>query len=217
MNCPCREQHWKNLKAMSHQTEICQFCGGEIVFRVIRGVVTPIHQGNSNCIGRSLYRNDQEGIPHFTKCPKCGGAVIFLRSNGGSVWLESLGWPWPKHPCFEYDAATRSKNPILFNQTDALKTGKLMYGRFLGRLSSDEGIVILVASNREDLRRRPSKYYSGLQWELFCTMEEAEKLKRKFKSCLVLVNSESRRLTMIDGAEFAIAQHTPRYSGHRQE
>ena len=144
---------------MADQTEICQFCGGEIVFRVIRGVVTPIHQGNSNCIGRSLYRNDSEGIPHFTKCPKCGGFVIFLRSNGGSVWLESLGWPWPKHPCFEYDAKARSKNPILFSQTDTAKVGNLMYGRFLGRLSSDEGIVILIASNREELRRRPSKHY----------------------------------------------------------
>lgn len=196
---------------MADQTEICQFCGGEIVFRVIRGVVTPIHQGNSNCIGRSLYRNDGEGIPHFTKCPKCGGSVIFLRSNGGSVWLESLGWPWPKHPCFEYDSAARSKNPFLFNEADSAKAGKPMYGRFLGHLSSGKGIVVLLASNREELRRRSGKYYTGSQWKVFCKEDEAKRLERKFKSCLVLVNFENSKLTMIGGSEFDISEHYPRY------
>lgn len=35
------------------------------------------------------------------KCPMCGGKCYFIRHNGGSVWIEKLGWPWPKHPCFE--------------------------------------------------------------------------------------------------------------------
>lgn len=33
-------------------------------------------------------------------CPRCGGPVYFVRHNGGSVWLDELGWPWPKHACF---------------------------------------------------------------------------------------------------------------------
>jgi hypothetical protein len=36
-----------------------------------------------------------------TRCPECGRGVFFIRHNGGCVWVDSLGWPWPKHPCFE--------------------------------------------------------------------------------------------------------------------
>jgi hypothetical protein len=33
-------------------------------------------------------------------CPVCGAEVYFFRSeNGGSVYFDDLGWPWPKHPC----------------------------------------------------------------------------------------------------------------------
>ncbi len=39
---------------------------------------------------------------HPTSCPKCGGEVFFIRHNGGSVWVDPpLGWPWPKHGCFD--------------------------------------------------------------------------------------------------------------------
>jgi len=36
-----------------------------------------------------------------SKCPECGAAVFFIRHNGGSVWVDELGWPWPKHACFD--------------------------------------------------------------------------------------------------------------------
>jgi hypothetical protein len=42
--------------------------------------------------------------PEFTKptrCPECGAAVFFIRHNGGCVWVDELGWPWPKHACFD--------------------------------------------------------------------------------------------------------------------
>jgi hypothetical protein len=32
-------------------------------------------------------------------CPKCRAPVFFVRHNGGSVWFDALGQPWPKHPC----------------------------------------------------------------------------------------------------------------------
>src|SRR5262245_59210180 len=35
-----------------------------------------------------------------TTCPVCGAPVYFVRHNGGSVWFDSLGKPWPKHGCF---------------------------------------------------------------------------------------------------------------------
>lgn len=34
------------------------------------------------------------------RCKKCGDSVFFYRSaNGGTVLFDSLGPPWPKHPC----------------------------------------------------------------------------------------------------------------------
>jgi hypothetical protein len=35
-----------------------------------------------------------------TSCPQCRRPVFFVRHNGGSVWFDELGWPWPIHPCF---------------------------------------------------------------------------------------------------------------------
>lgn len=33
-------------------------------------------------------------------CPVCGAPVFFYRSpEGGSVFFDELGPPWPKHPC----------------------------------------------------------------------------------------------------------------------
>lgn len=37
---------------------------------------------------------------HETRCPVCGAVVYFVRpQNGGAVWFDELGWPWPKHGC----------------------------------------------------------------------------------------------------------------------
>lgn len=38
-------------------------------------------------------------IPN-ARCPICSASVFFYRSpNGGSVFFDNLGPPWPKHPC----------------------------------------------------------------------------------------------------------------------
>ena len=29
--------------------------------------------------------------------------MFFVRHNGGSVWFDELGHPWPKHECFDED------------------------------------------------------------------------------------------------------------------
>src|SRR5947209_2664214 len=36
-----------------------------------------------------------------TRCPICKAVVYFVRHNGGSVWFDQLGKPWPKHPCMD--------------------------------------------------------------------------------------------------------------------
>jgi hypothetical protein len=36
-----------------------------------------------------------------TSCPVCRAKVFFVRHNGGSAWFDGLGYPWPKHGCFD--------------------------------------------------------------------------------------------------------------------
>ena len=43
-----------------------------------------------------------------TQCPSCAADVFFIRHNGGSVWVDELGWPWPKHPCMDTDISARA-------------------------------------------------------------------------------------------------------------
>ena len=47
------------------------------------------------------YRTEDYCRP--TNCPICGAPVFFVRHNGGSVWFDALGKPWPKHACFDND------------------------------------------------------------------------------------------------------------------
>ena len=42
----------------------------------------------------------QDRFAVASKCPKCQKPVYFIRHKGGSVWVDELGWPWPKHGCF---------------------------------------------------------------------------------------------------------------------
>ena len=40
------------------------------------------------------------------RCPSCGSAVFYYQSpNGGRVYFDELGPPWPKHPCTTRSAA----------------------------------------------------------------------------------------------------------------
>lgn len=81
----------------------CKYCGQEITFRYVDGKRTPIHLDGGWCTGqpRTLWSDQRsDGLCRKTNCPKCDGEVFFLRHNGGSVWLDELGWPWPKHECF---------------------------------------------------------------------------------------------------------------------
>jgi len=42
-----------------------------------------------------------DGLCRPTRCPWNGcEPVWFVRHNGGCVWLDELGWPWPVHSCW---------------------------------------------------------------------------------------------------------------------
>ncbi|HUQ90599.1 MAG TPA: hypothetical protein VM120_02885 [Bryobacteraceae bacterium] len=69
----------------------CRECGQKIIFRHIEGVCTPIHSdGECGDFGKNA-------VP--LRCPECGQMAYFIKHNGGTVWVDLLGPPWPKHKC----------------------------------------------------------------------------------------------------------------------
>ena len=62
---------------------------------------------------RTSRRWSGDDFCHPTKCPECGAKVYFIRHNGGSVWVDELGWPWPTHPCFEKESQTDTALQLL--------------------------------------------------------------------------------------------------------
>ena len=47
------------------------------------------------------------------RCPVCGSAVFFYQSsNGGRVFFDELGPPWPKHPCTDRRSIPGRMDPL---------------------------------------------------------------------------------------------------------
>lgn len=84
----------------------CKNCGQEIRWRTIYGQKTPM---GCECWDEERDRSSPASRESFTAevhCPKCRQLVYFIRHNGGSVWLDELGQPWPKHPCYDNQGST---------------------------------------------------------------------------------------------------------------
>ena len=100
--------------AISHAVSamsVCQRCGQAVEFRTIDGVRIPYHF-SGRCPGQTGRPVDMlDPPPAYFPCPKCGNRAWFLRHNGGSFWVDALGPPWPKHPCFD-GAAFVGKRPF---------------------------------------------------------------------------------------------------------
>ena len=79
-------------------TTYCKTCGNEITFRYCFGRLIPMHL-DGHCIGRSPYSDEALRSATPTTCRECGGACFWIQHNGGSVFVDELGPPWPKHPC----------------------------------------------------------------------------------------------------------------------
>lgn len=79
----------------------CIHCGNKIEFRKINGKIIPLHTGCTKDIAKHLLKKSD--FTHATKCSYCASAIFYVRHNGGSAFFESLGHPWPKHPCYDKD------------------------------------------------------------------------------------------------------------------
>lgn len=74
-----------------------------------RATVSPVRRSQPEVQTKSCYQlfgispirpiYESYTIPN-ARCPVCGAAVFFYQSpNGGRVFFDELGPPWPKHPC----------------------------------------------------------------------------------------------------------------------
>jgi hypothetical protein len=58
---------------------------------------TPAREGLSRATARLIWRSF---VNPNARCPECKDLVYFYQSeNGGRVFFDELGPPWPKHPC----------------------------------------------------------------------------------------------------------------------
>jgi hypothetical protein len=82
--------------------QLCRKCGQEIIFRHKNGILTPIHIAGA-CNGRPPYSPDSLRKAVYNRCKRCDQMAYFLQHNGGTVWLDALGPPWPKHKCSDWN------------------------------------------------------------------------------------------------------------------
>jgi len=123
-------------------TYTCEFCGEELNFRVIGGATVPLHPAGSNCEGKKYYRTENLNRCYRTNCPECKAQVFFVRHNGGSVWFDSLGWPWVRHPCFD---KPQHNLPPFWKRLGEIHHGQLCQMWFYGILSGEDGGAFLIS------------------------------------------------------------------------
>ena len=109
-------------------------------------------------------------------CPVCGQPVFFVQTaNGGRVFFDELGPPWPKHPCTDrvatrtarasHSVAPRSTAPYRW-QSDGWKpwlissvsgiTSKLL--RATGRAAAETEITLYIAKQHLTGHADPAEY-----------------------------------------------------------
>lgn len=162
----------------------CEFCGKGLKFRMIGGATVPLHPKGSVCEGKKFYRAENQNRCIPTKCPKCSKPVFFLRHNGGSVWLERLGWPWPKHPCIE---SSLLADPPWWDKFRDTKEARLAQIWIYGLLRGENGGAFWLSEHPRD--KKPRLVGARLR-RLMCPPGNREKLLKLQGQIVVKLNGE---------------------------
>ena len=183
----------------------CSECGGWIEFRHVGGVLTPIHL-SGGCSGGGGFGGDpsagadkrrpgnylwgtNESYAAPSTCPKCGADVYFVRHNGGSVWFDSLGWPWPKHPCFDREVEPgwfgylREHNPAFRPSASGGKAKKYRY--FVG-------VVVKVVQVRANGAMSIGLAIEGSNGKRMCISVPSDRAMHDYLDAVVVVNRKLR-------------------------
>jgi len=96
---------WSTCKHCGQKIKWAQMPGGNWLptdpeFGGIHECV-PFERGTDSGSSCLRWQYADEDFCRPTTCPTCGASVFFVRHNGGSVWFDELGYPWPKHECFD--------------------------------------------------------------------------------------------------------------------
>jgi hypothetical protein len=168
----------------------CSNCGGDIIFRWLGGVNTPIHLSGGcyetttagTTSGHHVRYDDDYCRP--TNCPRCGCSVFFIRHNGGSVWVDELGWPWPKHACFDNEASREYGRLVGLSTRFATPTAGVVTS--VESLPSSQGLVLGI--------RTPEGH--DYVWLI-----RSDTPPPSVVGSLVLFSTRERRITFANGAE----------------
>lgn len=177
-------------------SSLCSECGGEIDFRHIDGRIVPIHR-SGHCPGvgvtaaQSIGFQHEKDICHPTKCPECRRMVFFIRHNGGSLWVDSLGWPWPKHPCFQHGL----ESPL---ETLAAVTGKFSQcnGAIISRVVFSPG------------QRTAFAFITTPRQKTVVWLVREVSHPNSLVGALVVILSSAKKMWVSDGCSYSIEEPT---------
>lgn len=113
------------------------------------------------------------------RCPVCGASVFFYRSpEGGAVYFDSLGPPWPKHPCLDEGSEPRPRDKLAIHSDGWWP----FLADFMGPLPSGEGYLVSDAQGRMLLVK--SKYYLSLGTPIWITAVPGHKGVYRFSTLM---------------------------------
>lgn len=94
--------------------DACKNCGMEIKWRTIYGQKVRIDGCECGEDSRRRLLSSKESLTREIRCSSCHALVFYVRHNDGCVWLDELGPPWPKHPCYsKMQGSTQGLEEIL--------------------------------------------------------------------------------------------------------
>ncbi|MDU5965560.1 MAG: hypothetical protein E6Z01_10770, partial [Actinomyces sp.] len=140
---------------------------GKTIFRMINGRVVPMvvdeeiagNNGTMFYVSTPKHKTNERKLSHKSSfvipnatCQKCGKDVFYYENSFGSrVLFDSLGPPWPIHPCYStfvekkrklLSAQDRGWEPVIIKKAVITSTGALKIQGILGkeeiRFSFDE-------------------------------------------------------------------------------
>ena len=155
------------------------------MWRTIGGERIPLGCDCADGGSTSIPSAEKDGYTREVFCPKCDCKVYFVRHNSGSVWLDSLGDPWPKHPCFDDQGSTEGLGNF-----------------FRARMANIPG-MITDASLVTDLDQRLLYVVADrMLWELYPAPEFWNVEPEPCKGARVVLDSIKRVIRIGDNLEF---------------